>query len=191
MSRGPRVTSFSGLISEGAKHEENGDLISAIACYRNAASLRPDAVSAADALASAYMENGDPANAERELRRAISLEPQGRFERYAYLGQLLGNTEEAVQSFRSALDCITKERDDPGAVTEERKHQLIEYEASTHCAIAEILLAIIEDSNDHALAARMDAHVEQSVTAALGICSSGDLPETEALLALVSRARSQ
>lgn len=181
------VLSVEQLLSSAAEQLDTGNTDSAIDIYRKATSLHPNNLVASDVLAEALLDTGQPEAAEEELRRGIALRDD-KFERHMYLGQLMGNTEDAVHQFRAGLQLLQKER---ASASEERCRELDTYEASAHCAIAEILLAVIEDTNDHTVAERLDKEVQKAVMSALATAEDGSAQETEAILALANLRLSQ
>lgn len=145
-------------------------------------------------LATLYMEAGRPGDAENTLRTAVSLNPNSGFEKYAYLSQLLGPTEEALMLARRGIDMIQAEISQLEIsvnTNAERLSELRQFLGSAHCSVAEIGLAIIEDSNDPAVAATMDGEVENAITAALATSEPGSQSELEASLTLANLRLSQ
>lgn len=185
------VGTFDEAIAAAAAAEENGQFGDAVQAYARAAAIQPDNAEAREAYAAACLEDGRPDDAERELRVAIELAPAG-FEKYTYLAQLLGNTREALDCFQTGIECIRAERVAAEAAKElDRASNLLQFEASAHCAVAEIALGIIEDSNDPAVAAEMDGQVESAVMAALAVSAKGSDGEIEAILSLANLRLSQ
>jgi len=61
------------LVAQAKQFEQKGDINAAMIQLKNALQANPDDGEARYMLASAYVENGDGAGAEKEIRRAISL----------------------------------------------------------------------------------------------------------------------
>lgn len=181
------------MLQKAREYEASGNFDEAVPLFEKALALRssPD-VELCEEIASAYMQAGRPDDAERMFRGAVSAEPNSGFEKYAYLAQLLGNTEEALQLARRGIEIMRADvmsldsNAEQDQITELRK-----YEASAHCAVAEICLGIIEDSNDPEVAKRLDVEVEKAVMAALGLSEEGSESEVEAMLSLANLRLSQ
>lgn len=170
--------------------EEKGDCDTAIAMLEKALAIRSGDAQLYEELASLHMQAGRVEVAERALRRAIELRPDDGFEKYANLGQLLGNCDEALRMIMKGIDVLKMEamrvqRDD------DRFRELKAYEASAHCARAEICLGIIEDSNNPEIAKTMDVQVEKAVMEALALSEEGSETEIEAVVALANLRLSQ
>lgn len=61
------------LVAQAKQYQQKGDMNAAMIQLKNALQANPDDAEARFMLASAYIENGDGAAAEKEIRRAISL----------------------------------------------------------------------------------------------------------------------
>lgn len=174
--------------------EEIGKVDKAIALVEPIIVRNPDNVGLLERLATLYMEAGRPEDAENTLRSAIRLSPNSGFEKYAYLSQLLGPTEEAVALATKAIELIQAEisqLNNNASTNTERLSELRRYLSSSHCAVAEIGLAIIEDSNNPAVAASLDSRVESAIMAALGTSEPGSQSELEGSLTLANLRLSQ
>lgn len=184
--------SFEGLLQQARECEASGNLEeSALLCDKARALKAPNA-EVCEEIASMYMQAGRSRDAEDMFRTSIRNEPNSGFEKYAYLAQLLGNTEDALQMARRGIEIIKAEsRSMDSEMEHERITELQQYEASAHCAIAEICLGIIEDSNDQEVATKLDVEVEKSVMAAIGLSEEGSESEVEAMLSLANLRLSQ
>lgn len=180
------------LLSTARQLEENAQFEQAIEHFEKALQQRPQDADLQEEIASLYMQVARPDDAERAFRSAISARPDSGFEKYAYLAQLLGNTREALAHAQRGLELIRAEQSSMGdSIDEQRVEELRGFEASSHCAIAEICLGIVEDSNDAAVAAELDVEVEKSVMAALALSTEGSDLEVEATLSLANLRLSQ
>lgn len=170
--------------------EEKGDYDVAIAMLEKALVIKSTDAQVFEELASLYTQAGRVEDAERALRQAIELRPDDGFEKYANLGQILGNCDEALRMITKGIDVLKREamgvqRDD------DRFRELKTYEASAYCAMAEICLGIIEDSNNPEVARKMDVQVEKAVMEALALSEEGGETEIEAVVALANLRLSQ
>lgn len=179
------------LISTAQILEESGRVSDAIPKLEKAVELRPDDASLIEQLSNLYMQAARPDDAEKALREVIKLSPDSGFENYAYLAQLLGNTEEALAIARRGIELMRSEVMGLEANEEERAAELRQYQASAYCAVAEICLGLIEDSNDPEVAKKMDNHVEAAVMEALSMSEEGSPTEIEAVLSLANLRLSQ
>lgn len=172
--------------------EGSGNFKEALLLFEKALALKCSDAELCEEVASVYMQAGHPDGAKRMFRAAINLEPHSGFEKYAYLAQLLGNTEESLQIARRGIELINAEIMSLDSEAEQdRIAELHGYEASAHCAVAEICLGIIEDSNDPELAKKLDVEVEKAVMAALGLSEEGSVSEMEAMVSLANLRLSQ
>lgn len=172
--------------------EQSGKLEEATAVFKSILSSRPSDAGLHEELGSLYLHIGDPEEAETCFRASIRLCPDSGFEKYAQLSQILANTEEALTFARRSVELILREAANLSASKDgERLAELREYEASAQCALAEIALAIIEDSNDTAIARVMDVEVENAVMAALAASETGSDSDVEATISLANLRLSQ
>lgn len=181
------------MLQKARECEATGSFNASVSLFENALRIisSPNA-ELFEEVASAYMSAGRPEDAERMFRRAISAQPNSGFEKFAYLAQLLGNTEEALQMARRGIDIMRTEITSLDSESErEQIADLRRYQASAHCAVAEICLGIVEDSNDPAVAKQLDVQVEKAVMEALGLSEEGSESEVEAMLSLANLRLSQ
>lgn len=179
-------------LSRARKLEQDGHIEEAISAFEALLIDKENDAQLHEELALLYMQAGTKQQAEHNLRVAIRVKPHTGFEKYAYLAQLLGNTVEALNLAQRGVDLIRTESAQLCPQQHaERLADLHQFAASANCAVAEIALAIIEDSNDPAVAASMDVQVEQAVTAALAVCDPGTNAEVEAILSLANLRLSQ
>lgn len=188
----PTSNNVEDILTQARQLEESGRIEEAIVAFEQIVAMQPTNPELQEELASFYMQSGQPDGAEKCLRSAIKLRPDEGFEKFAYLAQLLGNTEEALSFAKHGVELIRAEltRLDVNRDTN-RMMELREYEASAQCAIAEIALSIIEESNDPAVANAMDTQVEHAVLAALAASEDGSMTEVEATLTLANLRLSQ
>lgn len=179
------------LVKLAKQSEEAGRTQDAITKFEEAAALDPSQLFLFEELASLYMQAAQPDDAELVLRKAVNLSPDAGFEKYFYLAQLLGNTDEALSNATKGIDVMKAEIRSLSASRKNRKEELQQFLVSAHCSIAEICLGIIEDSNDPALAQTMDIQVEKEILQALAICTENSISEQEALIALANLRLSQ
>lgn len=178
------------LVHSAQIAEERGDYETAIAKLEEALAIKSADAELFEELASLYMQAAREQDAERALRRAIELKPEDGFEKYANLGQMLGNCEEALRLVTKGIKVLKREAIHVQG-DEDRLRELRGYEASANCAVAEICLGIIEDSNDLEVAKRMDVQVEKAVAEALALSEEGGETEIEAVVALANLRLSQ
>lgn len=182
------------LAAAGAAAEA-GMLDDAADGFARAVALAPRRVDILDALAEASMEAGRPDEARTALRRSIELAPQAGFEKYMYLSQMLGGCMEAVEVARAGVDVLRREKaaaaGAPGDAAELRRAELVGFEVSALCGLAEVLLTVIEESQDQAVADRLDAQVELAIGEALAVSVAGTEGEMEAAMALANLRLSQ
>lgn len=190
LKQSPTV-SVEDLLRDARVHEASGNIQEAVSKLEEAVSLRSTDAALYEELASLYMQATRSDDADRALRIAISLQPESGFEKYAYLAQLLGNTEEAVSYARKGTELIRADIMSLDKSQHDRIQELRQYQASAHCATAEICLGVIEESNDPALAERMDVEVENEIMEALALSTEGSDSEQEALIALANLRLSQ
>lgn len=172
--------------------EECGHTQEAISVFEKIVAARPFDAELYAELGTLYMQSGLAEDAEKCLRESIKLQPNAGFEKFACLAQILGPTEEALSFARRGVELITMEISSLNDCADvDRKKELREYEASAQCAVAEIALTIIEDSNDPTIATKMDSQVEHAVMAALAASDAGSISEIEATLALANMRLSQ
>lgn len=171
--------------------EENGNLEEAVNLFERVFVLKPNDIALCEELASLFMQVGHLEKAVKTFRTAVALAPNSGFEKYAYLSQLLGNTEESLEMARQGIKIIQSEAISLYSNDQERLAELRCYEASAHCAVAEICLSLIEESNDPKVAKRMDPEVEKAVMAALALSEEGSDSEIEAMLSLANLRLSQ
>lgn len=192
---GSKTASFQTRLQGARDLEQSGKIEEAITAFQPLLSIKPNDVELHEELASLYLQTGQPEPAAACFRTAISLCPNTGFEKYAQLAQILANTPEALSFARRGVELILAETNVLSSVVAggntERVGELREYEASAQCAVAEIALAIIEDSNDPAVASAMDGEVEQAVMAALAASDAGSPSEIEANLSLANLRLSQ
>lgn len=182
------------VLAQASACAECGELDEAADLFGRAASMSPRSVDILDSLAEALMEAGRPGEAAAALRRAIDLAPQAGFEKYMYLAQLLGNTMEAVDVSRAGVDVLRRERSalpPAGGDAAARRAELADFEASALCGIAEVLLGVIEESQDQAVADRLDGQAEAAIGGALAVSAAGSQGELEASMALANLRLSQ
>lgn len=173
------------LQERGAFEEAIGVLEGAVRQHKADANILEE-------LGGLYMNEGKPDEAEKAYRHAIELQPGQGFEKYGYIAQLLGPTEEALEMARKGIQLLkAKAATLNPQVDEENISALRELEASAYCSIAEICLGIIEDSNDPKVAEVMDPDVEQAIMEALSISAEGSSSELEATLSLANLRLSQ
>lgn len=202
----PKTNNFEDKLTRARELEEAGQPESAIPIYENLIALKPENHTVHEEVAEIFMGNGNAEKAEKHFRAAIKLCPDDGFEKYAYLAQIIGNTEEALSFAQKGVEIIEMKASNLNQLNtndvkssdgmdkddlEEQKTELREYEASAHCAVAEIALGIIEDSNDPSVAAKMDVLVEQSIMSALAVSKTGSNCEIEATLTLANLRLSQ
>lgn len=187
----PPKASVEDLVRDARVLEASGDIQQAVSKLEEAVNQKSADAGLLEELASLYMQATRSDDAERTLRMAISLQPETGFEKYAYLAQLLGNTEEAVSHARKGIEIIKADIMSLDKSEDDRIQQLRRYQASAHCATAEICLGVIEESNDPALAERMDLEVEKEIMEALALSTEGSDSEQEALIALANLRLSQ
>lgn len=167
----------------------SGDVTAATTLLERLVTQHADNPDVHEELALAHMQAGHCEPAEKSFRHAIQLRPDVGFEKYASLAQLLGNSREALALAEKGLLIIQTEISDN--VPSERVAELREMEGSANCAIAEIALAIIEESNDPTVANELDTRVESAVLAALAASEEGSSGEIEALCSLANLRLSQ
>lgn len=185
-------TSIEMHLTQARHLEETGHMQEAIAIFEKIIAARPSDAEIHEELGTLYMQSGLLGDAEKSLREAIRLRPNVGFEKFAYLAQILGPTEESLSYARRGIELINAELvSQDNCDNAERKKELREYEASAQCAVAEIALSIIEDSNDPTVANMMDSQVENAVMAALAASDPGSISEIEASLALANFRLSQ
>lgn len=188
------------VLAEASTFAEAGRLDEAADGFARASALAPRRVDVLDALAEAAMEAGRPDEARAALRRSIELAPQTGFEKYMYLSQLLGSTMEAVEVSRAGVEVLRREKAALGngagraggaGDVEVRKEEISGFEVSALCGVAEVLLSVIEESQDQGVADRLDGQVELAIGEALAVCVSGSQGEMEASMALANLRLSQ
>lgn len=185
-------SSFEAELQSARELEQRGAIEQAIQKYQAIISQKADDALLHEELASLYMQTGNPDEAEKRLRTAIQLRPEAGFEKFVYLAQILGNTEEALLVARRGIEVLKVELISINQNADaERAMELREYQASAHCTVAEICLGIIEDSNDPDLASKMDVEVEKEVMQALSMSERGSNSEIEAMLSLANLRLSQ
>lgn len=188
----PPGSSLDNLLSRAKQCEERGDVDQALSTLDKALELHPGNAMLYEETAILCMQAGQHEKALRLFQSAIAEKPDSGFEKYAYLSQLLGNSEEALDVARRGIQIMRTELVSLDERTaQQRIAELRGYEASAHCAVAEICLGIIEDSNDPQVARRLDPDVEKAVTAALGLSEEGSNSQIEAMLSLANLRLSQ
>lgn len=190
-SNAPATDGVEELLSKARTCEENGKLEEAVKIFEKALLLKPNDADLCEEAAALCMQAGDPEKAVKMFKTAVGIAPGSGFEKYAYLGQLLGNTEEALVMAQQGIKIIKGEATSLNSNDQERLEELRGYEASAHCAVAEICLGLIEDSNDPNVAQRMDPEVEKAVMEALSLGEEGSDSEIEAMLSLANLRLSQ
>lgn len=179
-------------LEKAREFEGSGSFNEALLLFEKVLTLKSSDAELCEEVASVYMQAGRPDDAERMFRTAINLEPRSGFEKFAYLAQLLGNTEEALQLARCGIEIMKAEITSLDSEAEQdRIAELHGYEASAYCAVAEICLGIIEDSNDPEVAKKLDVEVERAVMTALGLSEEGSVSEMEAMISLANLRLSQ
>lgn len=179
------------VLDEARALEATGRFAEAIERYESVVKRKTNDVELIEELALAYMQASRPDDAEAAFRETLKLQPNSGFEKYGYLAQLLGNTEESLEMARRGIEIIKKERIALQPSQTERHAELRQFQISALCAVAEISLGIIEDSNDPGVAMRMDVVVENAIMEALGLCEEGSQSETEVMLSLANLRLSQ
>ncbi|CAN8072274.1 unnamed protein product [Agarophyton chilense] len=179
------------LRQDAKVYETTGRLQDAVLKLEQAILLRPNDAEIHEELASLYMQVTRSEDALRALRVAVKLQPNHGFEKYTYLAQLLGYSEEAVLSARKGIELIKLEIMNTDKSQKARIVELREFQASAHCSVAEICLGVIEESNNPALAQKMDVEVEKEIMEALAISIEGSLSEHESLITLANLRLSQ
>lgn len=181
-------------LAQADAFEQIGKINKAIALVEPLVGASPNNVALLERLATLYMEAGRSEDAENTLRSAIRINPISGFEKYAYLSQLLGGTEEALTLARHGINLIQAEisqLNDNADANAERLSELRHFLSSAYCAVAEICLAIIEDSNNPAIATAMDSEIESAIMAAVATSEPGSQSELEASLTLANLRLSQ
>lgn len=181
---------LTAVLAAATEQADSGEFGVAAGLFAHAASLAPRNVEILGSLGEVLMEAGRPDEACEALRKAIELSPAAGFEKFMYLSQLLGNTMEAVEVSRSGLEVLRREKHASGC-DPARHEELAGYEVSALCGIAELLLGIIEDSNDQTVADKLDGDVERAISEALGVCIPESQSEVEASMALANLRLSQ
>jgi tetratricopeptide (TPR) repeat protein len=179
------------LVADGSGYLETGNFDAAVTAYERASALAPQNAEVLSSYAEALIEAGQPEGAEAALRKSIELAPNTGFEKYMYLAQLLGNTMDAVSISRKGVEVMRRERSTASGGNAARQEELSGYEVSALCGIAEVLLGVIEESQDQAVAERLDRDVELAVGEALAVCKEGTAGEMEASMALANLRLSQ
>jgi tetratricopeptide (TPR) repeat protein len=158
--------------------------------YEQAIKISPNDASVFESYAEALMDAGRPDEAVVALRRAIALDSHSGFEKHMYLGQLLGNSEEAVSELQTGIEILRTNRSSCPE-NAERHEELAGYEVSALCGIAEILLGIAEESRDVSVLERLDAEIEMAVGQAVAVSIEGSPGGIEASMALANLRLSQ
>ncbi|KAI0558128.1 hypothetical protein FGB62_233g016 [Gracilaria domingensis] len=185
------AVSVDELLKDAKAYETAGQMQDAVSKLEQAVSLKPDDSEIYEELASLYLQLTRSDDALQAFRMAIKLKPNEGFEKYTYLAQLLGNTEEAVVSTRKGIELIKMEIMSIDKSEKARLQELREFQASAHCAVAEIFLGVIEERNDPALAKKLDVEVEKEIMEALALSVEGSASEQESLIALANLRLSQ
>lgn len=181
---------LSEVLANAAQCAECGEFDAASKLYSHASSLAPRNAQILESLGEVLMEAGRPDAASEALRKAIDFSPAAGFEKYMYLSQLLGNTMEAVEVSRSGLEVLRREKRRAGDDVA-RGEELAGFEVSALCGIAELLLGVIEESNDQETADRLDEDVERAISEALAVCIPESQGDVEASMALANLRLSQ
>lgn len=188
----PDTASFEELLHNARESAGAGNFEDSAALYERVCALKDPGPEICEEVASVHMQVGRLSEAEKMFRTAIRIEPNSGFEKFACLAQLLGNTEEALELTRRGIEIIHAEGMSLNLDTEqEQVAELRKYEASAHCAVAEICLGIIEESNDPQVAVRLDVEVEKAVMSAIALSEEGSESEVEAMLSLANLRLSQ
>jgi tetratricopeptide (TPR) repeat protein len=185
---GREVDSVPALLPRNTDFPTDGDFDEVVRARARAIAVSPGNSSAYEDYADALLAAGRPDEAADALRQAIALDGQEGFARHMSLGQLLGNSMEAVLQLKTGIGKLRIER---SSASPKRCAELTGYEVSALCSLAETLLGIAEESRDCAVAEGIDTEIESVIVQAVAISTEGSPEEVEASMALANLRLSQ
>eukprot|EP00892_Ulva_mutabilis_P010932 jgi/Ulvmu1/8210/UM041_0019.1 len=123
-----------------------GDVETAQSSMEQALALAPRDPSVLTAFGSMLADVGNPEKAVITLRQAVRMEPAAGFEKYMYLGQLLGPTQEADDAFSTGIEILKSLGHSLGdSASDQQIAEISATLSSAMCSLAELRISRADD----------------------------------------------